>query len=147
MKAEEYDKLKHDSITKSYKKSNTNDEKNVLQTDKNIAHNFNIYYRMERQPKSESFITLKDHKDYFKKTPSCRLLDPNKGETGRVSKKILSKINGKLREKLAVNQWTNTKQVIDWLKHIQNKNKMSFIQFDIVEFYPSITYELLHSYN
>ena len=53
---------------------------------------------MERQPKSESFITLKDHKDNFRMTPSCRLHDPNKGEIGRVSKKILSKINGKLPE-------------------------------------------------
>ena len=123
MKAEDYNKLKHDSITKSYKKSNTNDEKNVLKTEKNIAHKLDIDDRMERQPKSESFITLKDHKDNFRTTPSCRLLDPNKGETGRVSKKILSKINGKLREKLAVNQWTNTQQVIDWLSTFKTKTR------------------------
>ena len=40
-----------------------------------------------------------------------------------------------------MNQWRNTKSVIEWFKAI--KNKSSFIKFDIVEFYPSISKELL----
>ena len=37
----------------------------------------------------------------------------------------------------------NTKPVIEWFKAIKNKSKSSFIKFDIVEFYPSISKELL----
>ena len=36
-----------------------------------------------------------------------------------------------------MNQWRNTKSVIEWFKAI--KNKSSFIKFDIVEFYPSLS--------
>ena len=42
-----------------------------------------------------------------------------------------------------MNQWRNTKSVIEWFKTIKNKRKSSFIKFDIVEFYPSISKELL----
>ena len=37
----------------------------------------------------------------------------------------------------------NTKPVMEWFKAIKNKSKSSFIKFDIVEFYPSISKELL----
>ena len=40
-----------------------------------------------------------------------------------------------------MNQWRNTNSVIKWFKAI--KNKSSFIKFDIVEFYPSISKGLL----
>ena len=42
-----------------------------------------------------------------------------------------------------MNQWHNTKSVIEWFKAIKNESKSSFIKFDIVEFYPSISKELL----
>ena len=42
-----------------------------------------------------------------------------------------------------MNQWQNTQAVIAWLKSIDNKKSSSFIKFDIVDFYPSITKELL----
>ena len=34
-------------------------------------------------------------------------------------------------------------EVIDWFKQIDNKNKKCSLKFDIAEFYPSITKELL----
>ena len=37
------------------------------------------------------------------------------------------------------NQWTCTKDALDWFSKIKNKNCASFIQFDIIDFYPSIT--------
>ena len=46
-------------------------------------------------------------------------------------------------EKKHINQWCNTKSVIEWFKAIKNKSKSYFIKFDIVEFYPSISKELL----
>ena len=42
-----------------------------------------------------------------------------------------------------LNQWKNTDSVIKWYKSIANKPAHSFICFDIVEFYPSISEELL----
>ena len=39
-----------------------------------------------------------------------------------------------------LNQWINTDTVIDWFKGIRSKH---FIIFDIKEFYPSITDNLL----
>jgi hypothetical protein len=46
-----------------------------------------------------------------------------------------------LRQKLNSNQWSNTQQVISWFGNI---NRHSFISFDIVDFYPSISEKLLN---
>ena len=42
-----------------------------------------------------------------------------------------------------MNQWRNTKSVIERFKAIESKSKSSFIKFYIVEFYPLISKELL----
>ena len=42
-----------------------------------------------------------------------------------------------------MNQWHNTQEVISWFRGIKNKEKSSFTKFDIVDFYPSISKELL----
>ena len=39
--------------------------------------------------------------------------------------------------------WKNSDAVIDWFMDLENKNSYSFIQFDICEFYPNITENLL----
>ena len=41
-----------------------------------------------------------------------------------------------------MNQWRNTKSVIELFKAIKKKSKSSFIKIDIVQFYPSISKEL-----
>ena len=42
-----------------------------------------------------------------------------------------------------MNHWQNTQTVITWFKSIDNKRSSSFIKLDIMNFYPSITKELL----
>ena len=42
-----------------------------------------------------------------------------------------------MRQKLNSNQWRNTQQVISWFGNIKDKDRHSFISFDIVDFYPS----------
>ena len=42
-----------------------------------------------------------------------------------------------------LHQWKNTAALIDWFKAIENKQRFSFICFDIEEFYPSISQDLL----
>ena len=64
---------------------------------------------------------------------------------GRVSKQILDDIINKVRESTAVHLWKNTASVIDWFKAIPEKEDSTFICFDIVEYYPSISEKLLRN--
>ena len=65
-------------------------------------------------------------------------------EVGRVSKKYLNEILADLSRKTEVNQWRNTATVINWFKNLSDKHKRKFIKFDIAEFYPSISENLLN---
>ena len=56
---------------------------------------------------------------------------------------MLDRINADISDKTKPNQWTNTNDVIDWFVKILNKRNLSFLGFDIVDFYPSITEDLL----
>ena len=62
---------------------------------------------------------------------------------GIVSKKILDNIISNVRLKTAVNQWKNSASVIEWFRDLGDKSKHIFACFDIVEFYPSISEDLL----
>ena len=88
---------------------------------------------------------MKDHKPNFINNPSCRLLNPTKNEIGRISQQKLAKINSEIRSKSNLKQWQNTQSVIDWFGEIENKQRNSFIQYDVVDFYASITEGLLHN--
>ena len=68
---------------------------------------------------------------------------PDKNNLGLISKQILDTINNNIRLKINSNQWKNTKSAIDWFSSIREKNKHSFMVFDIVDFYPSISENLL----
>ena len=136
-------KLMQENITKTYKHGS---EDNIDLIDKELKHissNFGIGDRIEKLKKREAFISFKDHKDNFENNPKCRLINPAKSESGKLSKAFLDKINTTLREILNLNQWRNTQNVIEWFGNIENKNRHTFISFDIVDFYPSISEKLL----
>ena len=95
---------------------------------------------MARKP---AYITLKDQKENFNINPKCCLINPAKTELEKVAKIIVENINKTVREKLHCNQWRNTSNLMDWFKNTTNKGNCIFIQFDIEEFYPSITKHLL----
>ena len=99
--------------------------------------------RVEVTAQTEAFVTLKDHKDNFANRPTCRLINPSKQQIGKISKQILENINLKLVDATGVNQWKNTSSVLQWYKSLPNKCKSAFISFDVVEFYPSMTEDLL----
>ena len=67
-----------------------------------------------------------------------------KNELGKLSKQLVEKINSDIIEKLQLNQWRNTNAVLKLFNNITDKSNCSFIQFDIKEFYPSITENILH---
>ena len=85
------------------------------------------------------YVTLKDHKPNFYNNPACRLINPAKSEMGHISKNILSKIVKSVVDVKSTNLRRNTRSVLEWFINIKDKNEFSFICFDVVEFYPSIT--------
>ena len=100
--------------------------------------------RVECYSNQHAYITLKDHKENFRNNTKCRLINPSKGEVGIVSKKYLNIIIADVSRKTEVNQWRNTATVINWFKNLSDKHKRKFIKFDIAEFYPSISENLLN---
>ena len=90
-----------------------------------------------------AYITLKDCKENFNTNPQCRLINLAKCELWKVAKNNIEKINQTVREKLHCNQWINTLNVTDLLQNITDKGICIFSQFDIEEFYLSITKHLL----
>ena len=59
---------------------------------------------MDIEGESNSFITLKDHKENFQNNPSVRLINLAKNELRRLSKFIIQAVNKELRHEVNLNQ-------------------------------------------
>ena len=140
----EYNRLLSDNVTKTYRKADTKQISDINDEARSISTALHIDDRVESLPMNEAFIRLKDHKDNFAYRPTCRLINPSKTEVGRISKQILEEINRELVIATKVNQWKNTSSVLQWYKRLQNKRNSTFICFDVVKFYPSISEALLN---
>ena len=125
------------------RKRRKNTERNINLKDKCLTAALELDDRIDTTAKKHAFVTLKDHKPNFANKPTCRLINPTKSDLGKISKQILDRINQKTLCKLPMNQLKNTSEVINWYRNIKEKSKCSFICFDICEFYPSITEDLL----
>ena len=144
LKPDQYNKLMKQNINKNYNKSSTPSVKQNATEDKAIATTLGISDRIDTTAQNQAFLTLKDHKPNFNNNPSCRLINPCKTEIGKISKHILVRINSNILKAANHNQWKNTDEVIHWFNNVDSKHKSSFICFDICEFYPSISEELLN---
>ena len=131
---EDHEKILYENVTKTYKKANPSLPKKINIEAKEIAKEFNL---------DEKLNIMANHKPDFRTNPKYRLLNPTKRELGKLSKHILQTTNTELRNKIKVNQWQNSSEVIEWFKNIPNKKECTFTVFDIQEFYPSITEDLL----
>ena len=140
----EYNDLLEKNITKSYKKAQPKTTEAIHKQNKDIATKLGIDDRVDTTANKDAFITLKDHKPNFTNKPTCRLINPTKSEIGKVSKGILDRINSNITKTRNFNQWKNTASVINWFKSLQNHQRSSFICFDIENFYPSISQDLLN---
>ena len=143
MSPNSYKSLLDKNIQKEYKKV---DQKNVAKVNnkhKELVCKLDIEERVFETSEKQAYITLKDHKDNFNNNPKCRLINPRKPEVGKISKNVLQKINLAVRTATGLTQWRNTLDVIKWFNQLKNKKTLKFINFDICEFYPSITPELL----
>ena len=141
-----YEKLLQDSITTKYQKSNGNIVRQINLKAKQLAKNLKLDNRIEQLSEKPAFITLKDHKLNFTTNPKCRLINPTKSNLGKVSKHILDRINISIHQSTGLQQWDNNTAVISWFNNFPNKEKCKFLSFfyiPVIDFYPSISEELL----
>ena len=89
----DYKKYLRENITKTYKKSTKKRLNAVNKQAKKIEKKLNIDNRIEKIQETKAYITIKDHKKSFPYNPSFRLINPSRSDIGRISKKILDKIN------------------------------------------------------
>ena len=143
VKPDEYDKLMMDNITKDYRKCPRSEVDKVTREAASIARMYNLEDRIDAPTEDEAFITIKDHKESFPGKVECRLINPAKNNIGVISKAILDRVNNILRAHTKSNQWQSTQAAIDWFRSQETNSKKTFLKFDIVSFYPSITKELL----
>ena len=143
---EEYNKMRRNAITSTYKKANENIKKRINEKGKEIVKKSfdNIIDRMDINAESNCYITIKDHKENFLNHPKVRLINPAKNELGRISKTILDNINMKLFQATKINQWKNMVSAIKCFNSLKDKHLMKFVMFDIKDFYPSVTQHLFN---
>ena len=139
----EYEDLVNRQLNNSYKRANPSQLKGIIRRDKTIATKLELSDRIEAPAIKNCYVLLKDHKENFEIRKPVRLINTFKSNLGIVSKQILDKINKAVLSGTNVNQWKNSAEVIEWFKAIPLKHKKSFISFDVVDFYPSISKDLL----
>ena len=144
MEKEQYNELLEKNITKDYKKCEDRVVDDITKDDKKVANKLEVADRLYCTSKRDSFITIKDHKQNYMNNTKCRLINPCKSELGKISKQMLAKIIAVVKTKSQLQQWKNSSSVIDWFSKLENKQKHNFIQFDLVNFYCSITPAILN---
>ena len=117
---------------------------NIEAGDIKLTKKLDIDDRVFETTKRQAFITIKDHKPNFRNNIKTRLLNPTKPELGKVSKKILEAKIQILKKKTGFNQWKNNTSMLNWYIKQRQKHKLTFIQFDVDDFYGSIGEELLN---
>ena len=139
----EYKELVRNNITAAYKQDSENTITRINKDTYNTAKKLKIQDRVGKLEPKNCYVLLKDHKRDFISRKPARLINPTKTELGQISKTILQNITDRLRVKLGYNLWISTKDSIDWFKKIPRKNKATFLQFDLINFYPSINKKIL----
>ena len=105
----DYQRLMHDNLTRDYKLDNENKLTKIDSDTKKHARSLEISDRMEcHQPVQRLLDYLKDHKEDFPNAIKCRVINPACNNLGKVSKRVLDKINSTCREAAGVNQWKST---------------------------------------
>ena len=131
-------------IHKKYKKATVEEVVNVNSEHKQTAVELDLDDRIFKTAPRDAFITLKDHKEDFSTNPKVRMINPTKPEVGRIAMKIVDNIVKQVRAKNAtLKQAISTGEVIEWFKAIENKKNLKFINWDLDNFYASITPKIL----
>ncbi|KAL9977640.1 hypothetical protein ACROYT_G015069 [Oculina patagonica] len=118
MDSTSYNGLLQNNITKTYKKVSSDTASSIELEAHKIAKGLDLDDRVN--------ITAKP-----------------KSEIGKISKQILDRVNTTITNHLSLNQWKNTRAVLDWFNGIEHKERYTFIAFYVVDFYPSISVDLI----
>ena len=149
MEPSDYRKLLQENITRDYKLDNQNKLAEINSDTQKYARILELDDKMECHSESNAFSTIKDHMSDFPNSIKCRVINPVSNNLGKVGKRILDDVNNKCMVASGINQWKSTQDVLKWFSHAHSvnptKKKAKFLQFDICEFYPSITEELLRN--
>ena len=137
---DQYKKYLCDNGTNTCKKSNRNKVNNINYEAKTLCEKLNIDDRLQQMQETEAFITVKDHKEGFPHTLPFRLINPSKSDIGKISKSILDKINKAIVSTTSVNGGIPL-ILLSGLKVFQTIVS-SFTNFDVKDFYPSISIKL-----
>ena len=89
----------HENVTKTYKNCNINKSNSINFKAKQIASKLKIDDCVRKLDENEAYVTIKDHKEGFPDRISCRLINPSKADIGKISKRILARINNTILEK------------------------------------------------
>ena len=101
----QYERLLQENITRHYKSAEEDAYDKINKAVQIIANRLDIADRIDVMARRRSFITLKNHQENFENSLPCRLINPAKSETGRISQQILDGINSKLKRGLDVTLW------------------------------------------
>ena len=76
----------HENVKKTYKKCNANKSNSINFKAKEIASKLKIDNCVQKLDENEAYVTIKDHKKGFPDKISCRLINPSRKDTGKISK-------------------------------------------------------------
>ena len=93
-----------------------------------------LYYTLLKTQEIERPFSIKDNKEDFPHKISYHLINPSKSDIGKISKPVLDKVNQKLLLVTEVNQWKNSRSVIEWFKNI--RSNASFLYLTLKVFTP-----------
>ena len=84
MTPEQYKTILTNNVTKTYRKAERSTQLTIDREAKTISKTLQLEKRMECYAERPAFISLKDHKQNFKQSTKCHLINPSKGEIGIV---------------------------------------------------------------
>ena len=143
MKPDQYKQLWTENVTANYKLGNEKLLEEINQELKTVARDLHVDDRIETMARKPAFISLKVHNENFENNTKCHLINPAKSDLGNVSKVILDRINTSIPARTGVDQWRLSTVVNEWSSKISEKYWHTFISFNIVDFYPSISEHLV----
>ena len=106
-------------LAKTYEKSNKQKVKDINYAAMIIMQKLSVD-RVELMQETETYISIKNHKDEFSNKIPCHLVNPSTSSIRKVRKVILNKINEKIVASTSVNQWRNMSTLPDWFNNIQD---------------------------
>ena len=129
-----YKTLLLSNITRDYKKVNYDKVNSTNKKAAKLTDKLEISDRVDKYVESEAYVTIKDTKPNFPSRIQCRLINPAKSNVGQISKIILEKTVQQIKVSRASLLWRSSQEVIHWFQALENKESLTFFNFDVVSF-------------